>query len=64
MPAMIPKLQSWCLEAASLFGDDWPQVREYVKSKLAALSDAERETLNREAALTFTTEVRGERTPH
>ena len=38
-------LQSFCAEAAELFGDDWAAVNQHIADKLGALRDSDRRDL-------------------
>ena len=45
--AMIPLdyLQSLCIEAADLFGDDWAAINRHIAEKLGALVETDRKDL-------------------
>ena len=43
---MLDQIQQWYLEAASLHGDDWPNVERYVQNKMAAVRPIERDRLS------------------
>ena len=38
---MLEKIQEWYLEAATLHGDDWSNIENYVARKIATADDAE-----------------------
>lgn len=38
---MLEKIQQWYLEAASLHGDDWSNIENYVASKIATVDHAD-----------------------
>jgi hypothetical protein len=61
---MFALLHGWCLEAAAKFGDDWPKIKAFIEGKLAALSDAERDALRKEATLAFPSEDLEHDGPH
>jgi hypothetical protein len=41
-PDPFDLLQTWCKEAVSEFGDDWPKIHLYINAKLAELPDPQR----------------------
>ena len=38
----IELLHTWCHEAVSEFGDDWPMIHGHIRKKLAELPETER----------------------
>jgi len=38
---MLEKIEEWYREAASLHGDDWPNIENYVARKIAAASSSD-----------------------
>jgi hypothetical protein len=38
---MLEKIQEWYLEAATLHGDDWSNIENYVARKIAAVNRAD-----------------------
>lgn len=42
---MLEKIEEWYREAATLHGDDWPNIETYVARKIAAASSADHRRL-------------------
>jgi hypothetical protein len=38
---MLEKIEEWYREAATLHGDDWPNIKTYVARKIAAASSSD-----------------------
>ena len=50
-------IQSLCVEAAELFGDDWAAVTRHITEKLGALMESDRKTLLTEVEKILRTHV-------
>ena len=42
---MLEKIEEWYREAATLHGDDWPNIETYVARKIAAVDSADQSQL-------------------
>ena len=63
-PAMLKMLNGWCKEAAALHGDNWRQIEQYLKDKVASLSEAERAAFEKELEGAWAPETHGIKISH
>lgn len=47
------QIEEWTREALVRWGDDWPRINDYIRARLAEISDGERATIMAEAQLTL-----------
>jgi hypothetical protein len=64
MHPMLQILNGWYKEAVALHGDNWHQIEQYVKNKMASLSEADRAAMKKSAEGAWTSETHGIKISH
>lgn len=55
------QIEEWTREAAAQWGSNWQRIDEYIRSRFAEMSDADRARMTAEAAFTLLDPVAGKK---